>query len=406
MNKRHLEPDAQPRKTTELLELSSRMDTQTLLTPPRSLLGDKFGQSRRPQLKIVILGPSLTSSLGNGAAPTYRGLIRELGVRGHDVLFLERGAAEPISRRGWPRLQAGRVEYYSSLAELKNLYATVVRDADFVMAGSHVSDAIQIGEWITDTAQGVTAFYDLDSAGTLAKLNQGKAGNISAALVPRFQMYLSFTGGPLLEQFETEFDSPMARPLYPGVDAKLFFPEHPDLKWDLGYLSGYSGERQPALERLFLEPARRWSDGRFVVAGSQYPRSVQWPKNVKRISLVPPAKRRAFYNSQRFALSLTPPRAIATGFSPGARLFEAAACGTPVITEFWPGLDNFFTPDEEILVSHSADETMVYLEEISELERRRIGYRARERVLARHTMRHRAAELEQYALEVLKLSVA
>jgi spore maturation protein CgeB len=131
-----------------------------------------------------------------------------------------------------------------------------------------------------------------------------------------------------------------------------------------------------------------------------------WPKNVKRIPLVPPARRRAFYNSQRFTLNITPPGAIAIGYSPSARLFEAAACGTPIITEFWPGLDTIFTPDEEILVSHSADETMIYLEEISELERRRLGYRARERVLARHTTRHRAAELETYALEVLKLSAA
>jgi spore maturation protein CgeB len=269
-----------------------------------------------------------------------------------------------------------------------------------------MSEAIEIGEWVTHNAQGATAFYDLDSVGTLSKLNQGKAGYISAALIPRYHIYLSFTGGPLLDQFEMEFGAPMARPLYSAVDAKLFFPEQLELKWDLGYLGAYSGERQPALDRLFLEPARRWSEGRFVVAGSQYPRSVRWPKNVKRAPLVPPARRRAFYNSQRFALSITPSSSISVGFSPSARLFEAAACGTPVITEFGPGLDTFFTPDEEILISHSPDETMIYLEEISELERRRLGYRARERVLAKHTTRHRAAELESYALEVLKVSVA
>jgi spore maturation protein CgeB len=189
--------------------------------------------------------------------------------------------------------------------------------------------------------------------------------------------------------------------LYSSVDARLYFPEHPELKWDLGYLGAYSRDRQSALERLFIEPARRWTEGRFVVAGSQYPRTARWPKNLKRVPLVPAAKRRAFYNSQRFALSIMSPAAVSAGFSPSARLFEAAACGTPVITEFWQGLDRFFTPDEEILISHSADETMIYLEEISELDRRRLGYRARERVLAKHTTRHRAIELEKYALEVL-----
>jgi len=404
MSTRRFQPDMQPRKMTEILELNSRIDTETLLTPPRSLLGRNLTQPGRPQLKIVILGPSLTSSLGNGAAATYRGLVRELCARGHDVLFLERG--ERAARRDWPKLPCGRVEYYGGLTELKDRHAAAVCAADFVVVGSHMRDAIEIGEWVTRVAQGATAFYDLDSVGTVAKLNQGKAGYISTALIPRYQMYLSFTGGPLLNRFETEFGSPMARPLYSAVDAKLFFPENLEHKWDLGYLGAYSSERQPALERLFLEPARRWNEGRFVVAGSQYPRSMRWPKNVKRGPLVPPAKRRAFYNSQRFALRILPSSANSIGFSPSARLFEAAACGTPVITEFWPGLDTFFTPDEEILISHSADETMIYLEEISELERRRLGYRARERVLAKHTTRHRAAELESYVLEVLKVSMA
>jgi spore maturation protein CgeB len=405
MKKRHSQPGMQLRKPADLLKSDSRIDTETLLTPPRSLPGQKFTQGGRAQLKIVILGPSLTSSLGNGAAAAYRGLIRELSARGHEVLFLERGHAERMARRDYPKLQSGRVERYSTLAELKSRHAAEVRDADFVVVGSHVNQAIEIGEWVTHQAQGATAFYDLDSAATLAKLRQEKIGYISAALIPRYQIYLSFTGGPLLDVIETEFGSPMARPLYPAVDAKLFFPEPSEQKWDLGYLGAYSGQRQPALERLFLEPARRWSEGRFVVAGSQYPRSVRWPKNVKRVPLAPLARRRAFYNSQRFTLCITPANAGSSGFSPSARIFEAAACGTPVITEFWTGLDVFFTPDEEILISHSPDETMIYLEEISELDRRRLGYRARERVLARHTTRHRAAELESYALEVLKVAV-
>ena len=391
--------------STEILELDSQLDTEKLLAPPRSLLGHKFAPPTRPRLKIVILGPSLTSSLGNGAAATYRGLVRELNTRGHDVLFLERRHGEHL-HRDWPKLPFGRIEHYHSLAELKDRHAPAVRDADFVVVGSHVSEGIEIGEFVTCTAKGATAFYDLDTAGTMANLNGGKATYLSDTLIPRYQMYLSFTGGSVLDQIELEYGSPMARPLYPSVDAKLYFPEQLELKWDFGYLGAYNAERQSTLDRLLFEPARRWSEGRFVIAGSQYPRSMRWHKNVKHLPLVPPAKRRAFYNSQRFTLNITPPGVLAIGYSPSARLFEAAACGTPIITEFWPGLDTLFTPDEDILISHSADETMIYLEEISELERRRLGYRARERVLAKHTTRHRAAELETYALEVLKFSVA
>jgi spore maturation protein CgeB len=133
-----------------------------------------------------------------------------------------------------------------------------------------------------------------------------------------------------------------------------------------------------------------------------YPRTIRWPKNVKRITHLSPVKHRAFYNSQRYTLNVTRANMIAAGFSPSVRLFEAAACGTPIISDFWPGLDTFLKPDEEILISHSSDETLIYLEEISETDRRRIGQRARDRVLSKHTAKHRAAELEAYALEVLK----
>jgi len=386
------------------LELNAQLDAEDLLSPPRSLLGNKLSQSNRRPLKIVILGRSITFSPGCGHAATYRGLLRELTARGHDVLFLERALEGNGSDLHNP--PSGRTERYSSLKELKGHFAGAIREADFVMVGSHLSEGIEIGEWVTRIAQGATAFYDFDPVRTMAKLTNGEGDYISPTLIPRYQMYLSFTGGLLLDYIEKRYGSPMARPLYCSVDARLHFPEQQEIKWDLGYAGNYSQDCQPILNRLFIEPARRWDDGCFVVAGAQYPRSLHWPKNVKRIPQLSPGKRRAFYNSQRFALNLTPPGAIAAGFTPNARLFEAAACGTPVISEFWPGLDTFFKPDDEILISHSRDETLIYLEEILELDRRRIAYRARERVLARHTTRQRAVELENYALEILKLSAA
>ncbi len=385
---------------TSTAESASLLSTEKLLTPPRSLLGQNLASPARPHLKIVILGPSLTTSLGNSAASTYRGLVRELALRNHDVLFLQRGDEERGGQK-MQRVDSGRVEEYFGLKDLKNRHAAAVRDADFVLLASQITDAAEIGDWITRHAQGVTAFYDLNTLDTLAA---GRDGAGSAGLIPRFNLYLSFAGGPLLDQLEDKLGSPMARPLYPAVDARLFFPEYSKQTWDLGFVGRHSNDCLPVLERLLLEPARRWNEGRFLVVGSRYPRSLRWPGNVKRVTRISPQKRRAFYNSQRFTLDLMPPDALGLGYSPSARLFEAAACGTPVITEFWPGLEAFFTPDEEILISHSADETMIYLEDISELNRRRMGYRARERVLARHTTRHRAAELEGYILELRRSS--
>jgi spore maturation protein CgeB len=376
--------------------------TETLLTPPRSLLGRTLRQPARPQLKIVILGPPLTTSLTNGVAPTYRGLVRELSARGHEVLFLER--VDKTAGQKARQSEFGRIEEYLSLKELKNHHAAAVREADFVLVASQIADAADIGAWVIRDAQGVTAFYDVNTPQTVVSLGQNRSGSVSAELISRYDLYLSFTGGSLLENMEDHFGVRRARPLYAAADARLFFPENSKHDWDLGYSGKNSDDYLPVLQRLLLEPARRWKEGRFVVAGSSYQRSLRWPGNVKRTAPILPQKRRAFYNSQRFTLNITPPAVAAVGYSPSARLFEAAACGTPVITEFWPGLETFFTPDDEILISHSPDETLIYLEEISELDRRRLGYRARERVLARHTSRHRAAELETYVLELLRRS--
>ena len=185
------------------------------------------------------------------------------------------------------------------------------------------------------------------------------------------------------------------------MDPSLYFPEAAELRWDLGYMGTYSDDRQPALERLALEPARRWPAGHFIVAGPQYPATIRWPANVERLSHLPPSEHRVFYNAQRFTLNITRADMVAAGYSPSVRLFEAAACATPIISDLWNGLDTIFVPGEEVLVAHRADDTLRYLREITEAERRVIGLRARARVLAEHTAAHRAAELEGYACDLL-----
>jgi spore maturation protein CgeB len=191
----------------------------------------------------------------------------------------------------------------------------------------------------------------------------------------------------------------MARPLYCSVDPDLYFPEPVETRWDLGYLGTYSDDRQPVLERLLLRAAARWCAGRFVVAGPQYPSSIAWPSNVARMTHLSPSEHRTFYNSMRFTLNVTRADMVKAGYSPSVRLFEAAACGTPIISDTWKGLDRLFTPAAEILLSSSARETLMYLRELSEADRLAVGARARARVLGAHTSRHRAIELEAYVAE-------
>ena len=358
------------------------------------------GQQVAPTpLAFVFLGLSITSSWGNGHATTYRGLISNLAARGHDVLFLERDVPWYANHRDLPNPDYCETVLYESLDELRGRWAEAVRAADVVVVGSYVPDGVAVGTWATKAARGVTAFYDIDTPVTLAKLAQGDHEYLSPELIPRYDLYLSFTGGPTLRRLEDLYGAQQARPLYCSVSPDLYYPEEKAHRWDLGYMGTYSDDRQPPLERLLLEPARRWNEGRFIVAGPQYPEEIVWPPNVERREHLPPREHRDFYNRQRFTLNVTRADMIEAGFAPSVRLFEAGACGVPIISDYWPGLEHFFEPGKEILISTSPDETLEYLQAIPEAEREAIARRARERVLAEHTAAHRAAELEQYVLE-------
>jgi spore maturation protein CgeB len=352
------------------------------------------------KLDIVIFGLSITSSWGNGHATTYRGLVRELARRGHRVRFFERDAPWYAGNRDMPRPPWGDTHLYSSLQELKEMHERAVRDADLVIVGSYVPLGVEVGRWVVATARGLTAFYDIDTPVTLAKLQRGEFEYLSRDLIARYDLYLSFTGGPVLRHLEQELGARAARPLYCSVDPELYKPDTRDRDWDLGYLGTYSADRQPMLRRLMLDAAEQMPERRFVVAGPQYPASIRWPENVERITHLSPREHRDFYNAQRFTLNVTRADMVRWGWSPSVRLFEAAACAVPIITDVWRGLETVLEPGKEILVSRETAETVRYLRELPENERVRIGERARARVLASHTAAHRAMELEGYVEEL------
>ena len=352
-------------------------------------------------MKFVVCGLSITSSWGNGHATTYRGLIRGLHAAGHEILFLERDVPWYAGNRDQPGMREARIELYDSLEELTGRFEQHVRAADLVIVGSFVPDGQRVGEWVTSTARGIRAFYDIDTPVTLEKLEAGDTAYLSPALIPRYDLYLSFTGGPALRTIERRYGSPMARVLYCAVDPRLYWPETGDCRWDLGYLGTYSQDRQPVLERLLLEPARCWKQGRFAVYGPMYPEEIHWPPNVAREIHLEPKLHRGFYAAQRFTLNVTRAQMAAAGYSPSVRLFEAGACGVPVISDCWEGLDALFDPGSEILIANSSEDTLSYLRDIPDSERQAIGARARARVLAGHTPACRVAQLENYCREVL-----
>jgi spore maturation protein CgeB len=351
------------------------------------------------RLDTVVLGLSITSSWGNGHATTYRALVRALADRGHRVLFLERDVPWYASNRDLAEPPYGRTVLYGSLAELREIHGPAIRAADLVVVGSYVPEGRAVGRLVQELARGTTAFYDIDTPVTLAALRRGDCEYLSAELVPGFDVYLSFTGGPTLARIERDLGSPMARALYCSADPEVHRPSPGPPRVDLGYVGTYGADRQPALDRLLLEPARRRPDLSFVVAGPQYPASVAWPANVERIEHLAPREHAAFYAAQRFTLNVTRADMVRAGFSPSVRLFEAAACATPVISDVWPGLETIFAPAEEILLARTAEDALAFVADLPEERRRAVGERARRRVLAEHTAAHRAVALEGYVRE-------
>ena len=349
-------------------------------------------------LDIVFFGLSVTSAWGNGHATTYRALTRALADRGHRLRFYERDVPWYAAHRDLPQPAWMRTVLYRDLADLEPELGARVR-ADLVVVGSYVPEGARLIEWLLPRVEGLTAFYDIDTPVTVARLGLGDCEYLQARQVERFDLYLSFAGGPVLERLRHHWGARRPRPLYCSVDPRDYFPTRSAKRYDLGYLGTYSADRQGTLERLLLEPARRWPAGRFSVAGAQYPAGLQWPANVAHTEHLAPDAHRGYYNSQRCTLNVTRADMIANGWSPSVRLFEAAACGVPIISDAWPGLEDFLRPGTEVLVARESEEVLHWLAGPPGASLASIGARARARVLAAHTAAHRALELEGHVAE-------
>ncbi|MDB5594962.1 MAG: hypothetical protein JWM36_1923 [Hyphomicrobiales bacterium] len=345
------------------------------------------------KLKLVVIGLSLSSSWGNGHATTYRALLKSFAARGHDVLFLEQDQPWYAAHRDLGEPDYCELAFYKSSSQLSR-FAARVAAADAVIVGSYVAGGIDVGQWVQRTARGVTAFYDIDTPVTLALMADGRCDYLSPAVIPAYDLYFSFTGGPTLRRLEEDFGAQRALPLYCSVDAEAYRPIETPWLYDLGYLGTYSADRQPALERLLLEPARRLPHMRFVVAGPQYPAAIDWPANVARLEHVCPKDHARFYAACRYTLNVTRSDMIAAGYSPSVRLFEAAACNTPIISDAWEGIEEIFVPDREIIIAAGMQEVIACLSDADDVRRNRIARLARRKVLGAHTSAHRAAELE------------
>lgn len=349
-------------------------------------------------MKIVLYGLAITSSWGNGHATTYRSLCKALARRGHQVHFVERDLEWYRNNRDLPHPEFCTVHHYENWQHSARSFLRLSKDADVVVIGSYFPDAIAATAALFDSGVGSVVFYDIDTPITMAELRaHGRASYLDGAHIPHYAAYLSFTGGPVLRELEERFGARCAIPFYCSVDPELYRPTpiRAEYRCDLSYLGTFAPDRQPRLMQFLNEPARKLPESRFIVAGAQYPKEVDWPPNVERIVHLNPPEHPALYSSSRFTLNLTRENMIAAGFSPSVRLFEASACGAAILSDAWSGLEHFLTPGREVLLPADAYETVHILRDFPEDDRRRIGLNARERILEQHTASHRAIQFEE-----------
>jgi spore maturation protein CgeB len=348
-------------------------------------------------VKIVICGLSITSSWGNGHATTYRALTRALYARGHEIVFFEKDLEWYGSNRDMPEPPFCRVHLYEQWQNVVNLLRRELAGADVAMVGSFCPDGTKAIDTVLESTVGVKTFYDIDTPITVSKLCVGDAEYLRRNQIPGFDVYFSFTGGPMLHELCSRFGARRAVPLYCSFDPDRYGWHEPDPRYrcDLSYMGTYAPDRQAKLEELFCTPARQAVDKEFLLAGPQYPAHMTWPRNVRRIIHLEPVFHPYFYSSSVFTLNLTRNEMVDVGYSPSVRIFEAAGCGSAIISDVWPGLETFFKPNEEVLLARSSADVISYLNYVAPEEARKIGLRAQERVLTEHSAKRRAIQFEE-----------
>jgi spore maturation protein CgeB len=346
-------------------------------------------------MKIVVFGLSVSSSWGNGHATLWRGLCASLGRRGHNVIFFERDVPYYAAHRDLYDLPGGMLHLYADWTEVLPVAERELADADVGMVTSYCPDGIAASDLVLSSPAPLRTFYDLDTPVTLRRLSSGKpVAYIGPRGLADFDLVLSYTGGLALEELRHYLGARRVAPLYGQVDPAVHRPVPAVAHYvaDLSYLGTYAEDRNDALKRLFVEPAGRLPERRFVLGGSMYDGAFPWQPNIYFVRHLPPTEHAAFYCSSRLTLSVTRQAMAEMGFCPSGRLFEAAACGVPVLSDTWEGLDRFFEPGREILLAHTTEDALAALER-PDLDR--VGRAARERVLSCHTSDIRALELEQ-----------
>jgi spore maturation protein CgeB len=351
-------------------------------------------------LKIIFLGLTISSSWGNGHATPCRAILRSLHALGHQVAFYEKELDYYARRRDFASCSYCNLVLYPEWGQIREQALRDIASADVVIVTSYCPEGARISDELLNLHRPLRVFYDLDTPITLENLRHDGVDYLRADQIAEFDLYLSFAGGPILGELKQDWGARCARALFGCVEPSLYrrVPPRPSFQSQLSYMGTYSPDRQAKVEALFLEPARSQTQSKFLLAGSMYPAGVSWPENVRLLEHIAPADHPALYSSSRLTLNLTRSGMARYGFCPSGRFFEAAACGTPLVSDSFPGLGSFFVPDEELFLVHDAH-GVVQAMACSDEELARMAVRARERTLSEHSGDRRARQLVAFCEE-------
>ncbi len=349
-------------------------------------------------MRFVIFGLTVSSSWGNGHATIWRGLCKALARKAHSVTFFEKDVPYYRKHRDLPTAADFDLQIYSSWADIKHRARKTLDDSDCAIVTSYCPDARVASDMVLDSKT-CKVFYDLDTPVTLNDLGRkGKVDYVPEYGLGPFDLVLSYTGGKALEELSRQLGARHVAPLYGSVDPDAHYrvtERESRFCADLSYLGTYAADRQPQLEEYFLKPARLLPQRKFCLAGALYPADFPWSSNVFFLRHLSPPEHPAFYSSSTLTLNVTRQAMANMGYCPSGRLFEAAACGTPIVSDWWEGLDEFFRPQEEILIAQNSEDVIRALD-LNESELSALARASQERTLSSHTAAHRADELVQF----------
>lgn len=359
----------------------------------------------QPRMNIAFFGSSLVSAYWNGAATYYRGILRALHELGYRTTFYEPNAFDRQKHRDIADPEYAEIVVYEADDEKDVLEAVGrARSADLVVKASGVGVHDELLEQaVLDlrSSDRMVVFWDVDAPATLERM-QENAEDPFRALVPEYDMILTYGGGqPVVSSYEAA-GARLCVPIYNALDGATHYPVEPDVRFEgeLGFLGNRMPDREMRVWEFFFNPARRLSDRRFLIGGSGWEQHVLDAENVSYLGHVYTRDHNAFNCTPKAVLNITRESMVRYGYSPPTRVFEAAGAGACLITDAWEGVELFLKPGAECLVAESGDDVVRFLRNLDAGRARAVGEAARERVLSEHTYTHRAAQFDELLTDV------